>query len=181
MRCLVGSAGDPLHGENQGAQRDDHDHRREARHPLDDVVVGGSLRPGPLVTEGADGHVDEVRLDLAQRRNDQLAGDLAEVVHSLLPLVLATSPRIGLLEAAFITSVGALTGLVGITPAGLGVAEGLVVLAASSIGLPVYAAFAAAMLQRVVVFLLVGVLSPYTSAVLARGGRARLSGGEVTG
>jgi len=88
--------------------------------------------------------------------------------------------EIGLMEAAFVTSVGALTGLVGITPAGLGIAEGLVVLAASTIGLPIHVAFAAAMLQRVVVFLLVGVLSPYTSAVLARGGRARIAGDEVS-
>ena len=85
------------------------------------------------------------------------------------------------MEAAFVTSVGALTGLIGITPAGLGIAEGLVVLAASTIGLPVHVAFAAAMLQRVVVFLLVGVLSPYTSAVLARRGKAKLSGGGVAG
>ncbi len=87
--------------------------------------------------------------------------------------------EIGVMEAAFVTSVGALTGLIGITPAGLGIAEGLVVLAASTIGLPLYVAFAAAMLQRVVVFVLVAVLSPYTSAVLARGGRAHISGGEV--
>ena len=70
--------------------------------------------------------------------------------------------------AAFVTSVGALTGLIGITPAGIGVSEGLIVLAASSIGLPAVAAFAAAVLQRLAVFAFVSVASPFASRVLAR-------------
>lgn len=70
--------------------------------------------------------------------------------------------------AAFVTSVGALTGLIGITPAGLGVSEGLIVLAASSIGLPVVAAFAAAILQRLSVFIFVSAIAPFASRALAR-------------
>lgn len=70
--------------------------------------------------------------------------------------------------AAFVTSVGALTGLIGITPAGLGVSEGLIVLAASSIGLPAVAAFAAAILQRLAVFGFVSAVAPFASRTLAR-------------
>ena len=71
-------------------------------------------------------------------------------------------------EAAFVTSVGALTGLIGITPAGLGVSEGLIVLAASIIGLPAVAAIAAAIIQRLAVFTFVSVVSPFASRTLAQ-------------
>jgi uncharacterized membrane protein YbhN (UPF0104 family) len=72
----------------------------------------------------------------------------------------ALGADIGVLQALFITSLVILTGLIGITPAGLGINEGLIVVAATVLGLPVSVALAAALLRRVVAFVVLVVVTP---------------------
>lgn len=62
---------------------------------------------------------------------------------------------IGVVEAAFITSINIFSVVIGITPAGLGISEGLIVGAATAIGLPVSLALSAALLRRIVMFVAV--------------------------
>lgn len=70
---------------------------------------------------------------------------------------------IGITEAAFITSINIFSVVIGITPAGLGISEGLIVGAASAIGLPVSLALSAALLRRVGMFVVVFISTLLTS------------------
>lgn len=70
---------------------------------------------------------------------------------------------ITLLHAVFISSFVILAGLLGITPSGLGISEGLIVLAASVVGIAVPIALAAALVRRVVSFGVLVAITPILS------------------
>lgn len=59
---------------------------------------------------------------------------------------------VSLVQALFITSINIFGVIIAITPAGLGITEGLIVLSATAIGLPVSLALSVALLRRVVMF-----------------------------
>jgi uncharacterized membrane protein YbhN (UPF0104 family) len=73
---------------------------------------------------------------------------------------------IGVLQALFITSLAILAGLIGITPAGLGINEGLIVVAANVLGIPVSVALAAALLRRVIAFTVLVIITPFITRYL---------------
>ena len=78
----------------------------------------------------------------------------------------ALGAGIGVLQALFITSLAILAGLIGITPAGLGINEGLIVVAASVLGIPVSVALAAALLRRVIAFAVLVIITPFITRYL---------------
>lgn len=78
----------------------------------------------------------------------------------------ALGAEISLLEAFFITSLIILSGLIGITPAGLGVSEGLAVVAATVLGIPAPIAVTAALLRRIVSLAVLAVITPLFSRKL---------------
>lgn len=74
--------------------------------------------------------------------------------------------EINVMEALFITAASSLTALVGLTPAGFGIHEALIVVSATSLGYSPVASLAAALIQRTVVVILVTILAPYYAGSL---------------
>lgn len=70
------------------------------------------------------------------------------------------------IQALFITSVNIFGAVIGITPGGLGISEGLVVGAASAVGVPISLALSAALLRRVATFMVAFVATLFASPML---------------
>ncbi|HRF28125.1 MAG TPA: lysylphosphatidylglycerol synthase transmembrane domain-containing protein [Candidatus Saccharibacteria bacterium] len=68
--------------------------------------------------------------------------------------------------ALFFSSINIVNTLFAITPAGFGISEGIIVLLASSVGIPVHVGLAAALMQRVITFFAVIIVAPYFSRIL---------------
>lgn len=75
----------------------------------------------------------------------------------------ALGADISVLQAVFISSFVILAGLLGITPSGLGISEGLIVAAASVVGIGVPTALAAALVRRMVSFGVLLAITPILS------------------
>lgn len=74
--------------------------------------------------------------------------------------------HISLWVALFFSSINIVNTLFAITPAGFGISEGIIVLLATSVGIPVHVGLAAALMQRVITFFAVILVAPYFSKAL---------------
>lgn len=70
---------------------------------------------------------------------------------------------ISLWMALFFASINIMNTLIAFTPAGFGISEGVLVLLATSAGIPVSVALAVSLMQRVITFIAVIIVSPYFS------------------
>lgn len=142
------------------------------------IFLLGLLLFSPKVKEGASfftRHVSRVVNGWLLIRRDQHILQLASMwalVHVLIMVVVlfasfnTLGAGISLLQASFITSIVILGALIGITPAGLGVSEGLIVVAAAVLGIPAPVALAAALVRRAVSFIILLVVAPLFSRKL---------------
>ncbi len=78
----------------------------------------------------------------------------------------ALGAEISLWTALFFSSINIVNTLFAITPAGFGISEGIIVLLASSVGIPIHVGLAAALSQRIITFFAVLIVAPYFSKKL---------------
>lgn len=142
------------------------------------IFLLGLLLFSPQVKEGRNfftRHLSRVINGWSIIRHDQHIIGLASIwalIHVLSAVIVtfasfnALGADISFIEGIFITSVVVLGALIGITPAGLGINEGLIVVAASVLGIPVPIALAAALLRRVVSFAILVMIAPLFSRKL---------------
>lgn len=78
----------------------------------------------------------------------------------------ALGANINFIEAIFISSITILNSILGITPAGIGISEGLTVVAGVALGIPVSISLAAALLKRMFIFTICLLLAPWFSKQL---------------
>lgn len=142
------------------------------------VFLLGLLLFSPQIKEGKRffaRHISRVINGWFLIRHDKRILSLASVwalTHVLSSVIVmfasfnALGAEISLLHAFFITSLALLSGLIGITPAGLGINEGLIVVAASVLDIPVPEALAAALLRRGVSFGILVIIVPAFSRKL---------------
>lgn len=76
--------------------------------------------------------------------------------------------NIGLSAAIFLASIASLSLLVGITPAGLGITEAIVVFSASTLGITVAESLSAALIGRLVSIVIMFILGPIFSYILIK-------------
>lgn len=70
---------------------------------------------------------------------------------------------ISLVQSLFVTSINNFSAIIAITPAGFGISEGLIIGSATAVGLPVSLALSAAILRRIVVFVVVVISTIFSS------------------
>jgi uncharacterized protein (TIRG00374 family) len=73
---------------------------------------------------------------------------------------------ISLMESIFIASINIFSVVIAITPAGIGITEGLIIVSASAVGLPVSLTLSVALLRRVTIFVLVFLATLFSSPKL---------------